>query len=88
MVDWSPSEFPLFKIGSINFEKTAQQELLKLRQEITSKYQAYVHCYLKGSSSAEKSFIIINYRRARKNYRVVFAKRVDSENELCMDIYI
>jgi hypothetical protein len=85
MVGWSPSEFPLFTRGSLNFEKTAQQELLKLTQEITSKYQVYANVYLKGSHSAEKSFIIINYRRARKNYRAVFAKRVDSENDLCMD---
>ena len=83
--NWSPTvNQPTFEADGINFEETAAIALQKYRNEINKQYKAYWNWYVKGNS-ADKSFIIINYEYNSKDYQAVFAKQLDTENDLNTD---
>lgn len=81
---WEPSSLPLFEIDGVNFEEISKKELHKNSHKITTNYKAYFNMYVKGSST-EKSFVILNYDYNGIKYKAVFAKQIDSENDLNID---
>ena len=84
-IDWKSSEHSFYKENEINFELLAEQQLTQLKQEINKQYKSYYNWYLKGRHSANKSFVIINYNYEGVSYKSIFAKRIDSENDLHTD---
>lgn len=84
-VSWDASMTPLFTANGINYEVQAKAELVRNKQTITDNYKAYFNWYVKGKDTAEKSFVIINYELRGIKYKAVFAKQIDTENDLTIE---
>jgi hypothetical protein len=84
-VIWKPSDFPVFLKDDNNLELQAEIYLKKHLKKIQSNYDVYKNWYVKGRATASKSFVILNYEFLGAPYKAVFAKLVDSENDLNTD---
>ena len=84
-VHWQPSQKPTFGTNILNLEQLAFNALNSHLVEIKDNYKAYFNYYIKGKSSAKKSFIVIYYKHQDVDYQAIFAKEIDSENDLNPD---
>ena len=78
---WEASSSPLFSANGINFESQAKAALVRNKKIISDNYKTYLNFYVK-SAITEKSFVIINYESQGTKYKAVFAKQIDTENDL------
>lgn len=79
---WSPSETCTYGTEETNFEELSFNALNSKSEIIDRNYRTYYNHYVKGGSSAKKSFVIIHYDYNNIEYQAVFAKEIDSENDL------
>lgn len=81
-VHWSPSQTYTYGTEESNFEKLSFDALKSQSKIVDYNYRMYYNYYVKGKSSAKKSFVIVHYNHNDIEYQAVFAKDIDSENDL------
>ncbi len=82
---WEPAITPLYEANGVDFEATAEEALEKHLAEINDEFYRYKQVYVKGGYDANKSFIIIDYEHNSQDCRAVFAKQIETEEDLNTD---
>ncbi len=79
--EWRPSDRPVYGMDTINFEELSANQLISVKELVEKKYMGYLHYYLKRGY-AENSFVFLEYSNAGKKFQSVFAKQIDSPDDL------